>query len=197
MGPHGCLQPSATENTIILMSDYILQDRMAMRAPRRPAVSDADFRSALSGLASGVHVVTAADGVERVGRTVTSVLSLSDKPPSVLVSIDNTSRLSEIIARKGSFSMAMLAADQSEVGDAFAGRLGLDDRFVIGNWGTWASGQPKLGSAVSVIDCEVIGSMETPTHLLFAGAIVEAETDTSLMPLIWNRHGYHGLGGLD
>lgn len=39
--------------------------------------------------------------------------------------------------------------------------------------------------------------METGTHVLFAGAVVEAETDTSRSPLIWHRHGYHGLRRLD
>lgn len=60
-----------------LTPDFDLPDTMALRPVRRPTVSDADFRAAMSGMASTVHVVTARRGEERIGRTVTSVLSLS------------------------------------------------------------------------------------------------------------------------
>jgi len=54
-----------------------------------------------------------------------------------------------------------------------------------------------LMGAASALDCEVIGSMETGTHVLFVGAIVDAETSTSRAPLIWQRHQYHQLAGTD
>lgn len=180
-----------------LMTDFELPDTMALRPLRRPTVSDTEFRAAMAGLASSVHVVAAQRGDERVGRTVTSILSLSAQPPAVLVSIDIVSRLADIIAKTGGFSLAMLADDQGEIGDAFAGRVPAERRFDIGQWSAWPSGQPLLAGAATMLDCEVIGSMETGTHVLFAGAIVEAETDTSRSPLLWHRHRYHGLTGLD
>jgi flavin reductase (DIM6/NTAB) family NADH-FMN oxidoreductase RutF len=172
------------------MPDFDLPDSMALRPLRRPAVSDGEFRAAMSGLASSVHVVTARRGNERVGRTVTSVLSLSAQPPAILVSIDIVSRLADLIAKTGGFSMALLAADQHRVADVFAGKTDVADRFDTGAWGEWPSGQPMLTGAVTVLDCEVIGAMETGTHVLFAGAIVEAETDAGRSPLLWHRHGY-------
>ncbi len=175
------------------MPDFDLPDSMALRPLRRPAVSDAEFRAAMSGLASSVHVVTARRGGERVGRTVTSVLSLSATPPAVLISIDIVSRLADLIAKTGGFSMALLAADQAEIADTFAGKTAVEDRFAAGNWGQWPSGQPLLAGAVTTLDCEIIGAMETGTHVLFAGAIVEAETDATKSPLVWHRHGYRPL----
>lgn len=179
------------------MPDFDLPDSMALRPLRRPAVSDAEFRAAMAGMASSVHVVTAQRGRERVGRTATSVLSLSAQPPAVLVSIDIVSRLADFIAKTGGFSLAMLAEDQVAVGNAFAGQVEAEKRFEVGQWGAWPSGQPLLRGAVTVLDCEVIGAMETGTHVLFAGALVDAETDMSRRPLVWNRHNYHGLRGLD
>ena len=67
----------------------------------------------------------------------------------------------------------------------------------MGTWEDWPSGQPRLHGAVTNLDCEVIGAMETGTHVLFAGAVIEAETTSSRSPLLWQRHDYHGLGGLD
>lgn len=179
------------------MPDFALPDTMALKPLRRPSVSDAEFRSAMSGLASSVHVVSARRGTERVGRTATSVMSLSAQPPALLISIDIISRLADIIARTEGFSVALLASGQSAVADAFAGLVPSDERFNVGTWGAWPSGQPLLKGAVSVFDCEVIGAMETGTHVLFAGAIVDVQTQAQSTPLIWHRRGYRELSAID
>ena len=166
---------------------------MALRPLRRETVSGAEFRAAMAGIAASVHVVAAQRGNERVGRTATSVLSLSAQPPAILVSIDIVSRLADIIAKTGCFSLATLAQGQQDVADAFAGQVDAEHRFAIGDWDAWPSGQPHLNGASTMLDCEVIGAMETGTHVLFAGAIIEAETDTARKPLLWHRHGYHGV----
>lgn len=183
-----------TDAMASLTPDFDLPDSMALRASRRPPVGDAEFRAAMSGLAASVHVVTARHGEEQVGRTVTSVMSLSAQPPAILISIDIVSRLADLIAKSGGFSLAMLAEEQTAVADAFAGRLAAEFRFGVGEWGRWPSGQPLLAGSVTALDCEVIGAIETGTHVLFAGAIVETETTPDRRPLLWQRHTYHGLG---
>lgn len=179
------------------MPEFELPDSMKLHPPRHPVVGNAEFRAAMAAMASTVSVVTARRGDEQIGRTVTSAMSLSANPPTILVSIDMMSRLADLIVKTASFSFAMLADDQAEIADAFAGRVTAEHRFTLGRWGRWPSGHPMLLGAVTALDCEVIGSMETGTHVLFAGAIVEAETTTSRAPLIWQRHQYHTLGGLD
>jgi len=185
------------EDQLNVMADFELPDAMRLRPPRQPVVGDAEFRAAMSGFATTVCVVTARRGKEQIGRTVTSILSLSMNPPTILVSIDIMSRLADLIAKTGRFSLAMLANDQAAVADAFAGQLAPEERFNTANWSHWPSGQPMLLGAVTALDCDVIGSMETGTHVLFAGAVIEAETTTSRSPLLWQRHGYHGVGGLN
>lgn len=175
---------------------FELPDAMHLRPSRRPPVGNREFRAAMAAMASTVSVVTARRGDELVGRTVTSVMSLSLNPPAILISIDIISRLADVIAKTGGFSLAMLAEDQGAVADAFAGKLEPAERFAGSDWSEWPSGHPMLLGAVTALDCDVIGSMETGTHVLFAGAIVEAETTTSRSPLIWQRHHYHGLSGL-
>ena len=179
------------------MADFELPDTMKLHPPRQPVVGNAEFRAAMSALASTVSLVTAQRGEERIGRTVTSMLSLSLNPPTILVSIDIMSRLADLIAKTGGFSLAMLADDQAEIADAFAGQVAPAERFDIAKWSQWPSGHPMLLGAVTALDCDVIGSIETGTHVLFAGAVIEAETTTSRSPLLWQRHRYHGVGGLD
>jgi flavin reductase len=172
------------------MADFDLPDTMTMRPTRRPVIDGTEFRAAMAAMAASVSVVTAKRGDEQLGRTVTSLMSLSANPPTLLVSIDIMSRLADVVAKTARFSVAMLAQDQHAVADAFAGR-GAADRFGTGVWQNWPSGQLLLTGAVSAFDCEVIGSIQTGTHVLFAGAIVEVETTTSREPLIWHRHKYH------
>ena len=179
------------------MADFELPDTMKLHPPRNPLVGNAEFRAAMAAMASTVNVVTARRGDEVIGRTVTSMLSLAMTPPTILVSIDIMSRLADIIAKTNGFSLAMLADDQQAVGSAFAGGLPAEERFSVGEWSKWPSGHPMLAGAITALDCEVIGAIETGTHVLFAGAIIEAETTTGRSPLLWQRHQFHGLGGLD
>jgi flavin reductase (DIM6/NTAB) family NADH-FMN oxidoreductase RutF len=173
--------------------DFDLPDTMRLHPPRHPPVDNADFRAAMSSMASTVCLVTARRGDEMLGRTVTSVLSLSATPPAVLISIDIVSRLADLITKTGGFSLALLADDQADIADAFAGRTDPALRFETGDWRQWQSGHPILSGAVTSLDCDVIGAIETGTHVLFAGAIVDMETTTGRTPLLWQRHGYHRL----
>jgi len=179
------------------MTDFELPESMTLRPTRRPVVGTSEFRSAMSSMASSVCIVSAQRGEEVVGRTVTAVLSLSATPPALLVSIDIMSRLADVIAKTGGFSLALLAEEQTELADAFAGKVKAAERFKLGRWGKWPSGHPMLSGAVTVMDCDVIGAIETGTHVLFAGGIVEVETDAARKPLIWQQRHYRGISPID
>ena len=47
------------------------------------------------------------------------------------------------------------------------------------------------------MECEVIGAMETGTHVLYVGAIIEVESFADRSPLLWHRRAYHGVDGVD
>lgn len=180
----------------LAMPDFDLPDTMALRPTRHPTVGDREFRTAMASMAATVSVVTARRGDEVVGRTATSVMSLSLTPPAILVSIDIMSRMADLIAKTGGFSLAMLAHDQHDVADAFAGRHDPANRFGFGQWDRWPSGHPHLRGALTALDCEVIGSIETGTHVLFAGAVIEVE-GSQRAPLIWQDRAYRTIAGLD
>jgi flavin reductase (DIM6/NTAB) family NADH-FMN oxidoreductase RutF len=161
--------------------------------PRQPAVSHRDFTDTMARMATTVCLVTASFDGESSGRTATAVLSLSATPPSVLVSIDIATPLADIIVRARGFSLAMLSQDQQMIADAFAGKLGTIDRFLMGVWGTWPSGHPHLYGAATAFDCELIGTIDAGTHMLFAGAIVHTDLSNIAEPLIWHERRYRAL----
>lgn len=158
--------------------------------PQREPVSLQDFRDSMAALAGGVCIVTARDEDERAGRTATAVMSLSGSPPSLLVSLDNNSLLAAMIRKRGTFSIAMLTRAQWTIADAFAGRIASPHRFKCGHWSEWPSGNPKLELAMTAIDCDVIGRIETGTHALIAGAMVDIAHNAGQAPLVWHDRGY-------
>ncbi|WP_448952497.1 flavin reductase family protein [Labrys neptuniae] len=164
---------------------------MELTPSSRAPVERAEFSEAMSRLAATVCIVAGQWQGERQGRLATAVVSLSATPPSILVSIDRTSRLADLILASGHFSVAMLASGQDNIADAFAGKLGDIDRFDIGAWQSWSSGMPLLSEAAAAVDCEVIGSLSITSHLVFAGAIVETKLTQASEPLLWHRRGYH------
>lgn len=179
-------------------ADAAAASRRVSMSPASAAIGDAldfaHFTDTMSRLAATVCVAAAASGVERHARTVTAVTSLSARPPSLLVSITRGSDLARLIAKTGRFSLNLLAEGQEEVGDAFAGKLEIEDRFSVGRWTRWPSGQPRLQGAATAIECRVAGSVDLDTHCLFVGVLTGAETSEA-KPLIWYRRGYHGLEG--
>lgn len=159
------------------------------------ALDFAGFANTMASLASTVCVATAALGDERYGRTVTAVTSLSAQPPTLLVSIAKDSDLARLIEETKRFSLSLLAQGQQAIGDAFAGKGDVTDRFGIGTWEKWPSGQPKLAGAASSIECRLAGTIELDDRRVFIGVLIGAETSEA-SPLIWYERSYHGLAPL-
>lgn len=157
-------------------------------------VSHRQFADTMAHLASSVCIVTSGEAGQWEGRTVTAMASLSATPPSLVVSITKGSALAEQIVRTGGFSVAMLASDQNDIADIFAGKSISGGRFDTGQWESWASGRPKLSGAMAVIDCQLAGVIELDTHCLFAGIFMASEFGDH-KPLLWHNRGYAYLAG--
>ncbi|MGY0571891.1 flavin reductase family protein [Bradyrhizobium sp. RDM12] len=136
-------------------------------------VSSADFRGAMRHLTGGVSVITAGRGKDITGMTVTSVTSLSIDPPTLLVSINRDASSFPLIRRYGAFGVNILAADQLDVAERFAGKGGLKgaDRFAGARWVTAVSGVPLLVGALSAVDCEVEEIVERYSHGIVIGRV--------------------------
>ncbi len=173
----------------------MMPDRFRLEPASRPTVDARAFRDAMASMAATACLVTTQHGGERLGRTVTSVFSLSVEPPAILVSIDVSSQLADHVLATRGFSFAILAEDQSAIADAFAGRGAPDDRFGNGTWTSWRSGHPRLSGGVAAMDCTLIGAIETGTHILFAGAVVDLDLTPHRRPLIWHDRHYKSLAG--
>ena len=75
-------------------------------------VSSELFREAMSCVASAVSVVTTDGAFGCAGMTVSSMCSVSDDPPSVLVCLNKVSPVSEIVRTNGTMCVNVLRDNQ-------------------------------------------------------------------------------------
>jgi flavin reductase len=177
----------------IKLNDYAMPDSFHLEPALRPYADARTYRDAMASMATTACLVTTQFGAERLGRTVTSVFSLSVEPPAILVSIDMSSPMVDHIMKTRGFSFAILAQGQDGVADAFAGRGNPEHRFDAARWNSWKSGHPRLSEAVATMDCALLGSIETGMHVLFAGGVVDIDLVSDRAPLIWHGRRYKAL----
>src|SRR5205814_9187402 len=67
-----------------------------------------------------VAVLTVDHGGDRMGVTVSSLVSLSLEPPLIGVSIGKEASSYELVRRAGAFAISMLGSDQEELARRFA-----------------------------------------------------------------------------
>jgi flavin reductase (DIM6/NTAB) family NADH-FMN oxidoreductase RutF len=137
--------------------------------------SSADFRSAMRHLAGGVSVITVGRGADITGMTVTSVSSLSVDPPTLIVSVNRASSSWPLLRRDGVFGVNILAADQIDIAERFAGQDGLkgSERFAGAQWTPGASGVPLLAGALAAAECEAEEIIERHSHAIVIGRVLD------------------------
>jgi flavin reductase (DIM6/NTAB) family NADH-FMN oxidoreductase RutF len=138
-----------------------------------PDADIADFRLAMREFASGVAIVTCANGTERAGCTATALASLSLSPPSLVVCLERSSSTLAVLTRAGAFAVNILAAQHRALASRFAGGNGVDGeaRFEEGDWSAIMTGAPALVDALAALDCRVEEIVERHTHAIVIGAV--------------------------
>lgn len=154
------------------------------------------FRNLMRGHAGAVAVIATGQPGERTGLTATSVCSLSDSPPTILVCVNHSASAYPIIRDQRCFSINLLAACQDDIGNKFAGRTGLkgEQRFAGDNWITLQTGAPVLADALASLDCELVGEHDHGTHSIFIGRVRSAHEQTA-EPLLYFGGRFTALPG--
>ncbi|MGG7517697.1 flavin reductase family protein [Allorhizobium undicola] len=153
------------------------------------------LKLALRSLAGGVSVITAGDGDERTGATVTSATALSVDPPRMLVSLNRSSSTWPVVEKFGAFAVNILGSRHEALANQFAGIGGLKgpDRYRGFEWTRLATGAPLLDDAVAAIDCTIEEAIERHSHVIVIGK-VHAVRVTGRRSLVYQGGAYHHLG---
>lgn len=131
------------------------------------------LKSAMRYLAGGVCVITAGEGDDRTGMTVTSTLSLSMQPPTMIACVNLSSSSWPIIERYRHFCVNVLGDHQEEVANRFTGRDGCSgkDRYNGAEWDSLHSGAPVLVGALANVDCVLDEVIVRHTHAIILGRV--------------------------
>lgn len=153
------------------------------------------FKQALSQWASGVTVVTTQWNGENFGLTASSFTSVSLEPPLISVCLARSLYTHELLQHSGLFAVSILAADQIEMGQRFAGLIPeLDDRFEGLHCPVAVTGCPIIPGCLAWLDCRVQHSFEAGDHTLFVGEVLEAAARDDGTPLLYYNRDWRKLG---
>ena len=147
-------------------------------------VAPAEMRRVLGHFASGVTIVTGMYDGRPVGFACQSFTSVSLDPPLVLFCPANTSVTWPLIQQVGSFSVNVLAEDQTELCRQFA--VSGDNKFAGMTWRETAWG-PSLDGVLATVHCVVEQVHPAGDHQVVIGRVQELVTHRDVGPLLFFR----------
>lgn len=154
------------------------------------AVEEAEFRKAMSCFASGVTVVTTEHEGAQLGITVSAFSSLSLEPPLVLVCIEKSTHIHDVIGKAERFAVNVLHEGQQEISNQFASRA--DDRFEGIPVEAGRLKLPLLSDALAAVECRLHASLPGGDHTIFVGEVIGTHMRNG-NPLLYYRSAYRKL----
>jgi 3-hydroxy-9,10-secoandrosta-1,3,5(10)-triene-9,17-dione monooxygenase reductase component len=163
---------------------------------RPESVDDvAAFREAMRHLAGGVSVITAGAGEARTGLTVTSAVSLSVNPPTMLICVNRNASAWPVIQAERHFCVNILGARHQDVADRFAGRGGVKgaERYEGARWRRFVTGAFGLEDALAVVDCAVEEIIERHSHGIVIGGVRAVHIGGGAEALVYGHGRYRPM----
>ena len=162
---------------------------------KQPAILDPEqLRLSMRAWVSGVTIVTASHAGELHGMTVSSFTSVALEPPLIIISLQTASRTQILVSQAKAFAVTILAEDQQELSDRFAGRIpDTEDRLTGLETEMLATGAPFIKGSLAYLDCRVRQSISIGTNTLFLAEVVAARGNEEGQPLVYHDRKYHKL----
>ncbi|TQN43975.1 flavin reductase (DIM6/NTAB) family NADH-FMN oxidoreductase RutF [Blastococcus colisei] len=157
-------------------------------------VDAADFAAALGQYAAGVCLLTVRDGIDDVGTTVSSVMSVSAAPPLVAVGLSAQGYPAEVLEEVGTCGLTVLAAQHAIVASRFASAGRPSARHLLESvpWSR-APGSDAivLDDGLAALDCRLERLVEAGDHVVALLAVEAVPVlDADARPLLRLRGRY-------
>jgi flavin reductase (DIM6/NTAB) family NADH-FMN oxidoreductase RutF len=152
-----------------------------------PAVA---LRQILGTFATGVTVITTGSDEQVHGMTANAFMSVSLEPPLILISIARGTKMCDLLHEGGRFAVNVLADDQRELSDRFAGRAGEgapQPTFMI------VQDTPLVEGSAAHFVARVAKSYWGGDHSLFLGQVEYARREHGAKPLLFHGGQYGSL----
>ncbi len=155
------------------------------------SIEHTEFRQALGHFASGVTVITTQHQGQLHGTTVSSFCSLSLQPPLILVGIDLSANIHDLIIASNVFAVNILAEHAETLSRHFARRI--PDKFSNVSYRLGQLGVPLLDDALTRLECRLVARYPGGDHTIFIGEVISTSTQPHRQPLIYFRSAYERL----
>lgn len=132
--------------------------------------------SAFWNLSYGIYIVSVFDGERPTGCIANCVMQITAEPSTIAISINHENFTHSCIEKTGKFAISILgeSCDPSIIG-TFGFKSGKNVNKFDSVQYEIQDGMPVLSKSCAFFTCEVINTMETDTHTVFLGKVVEAD----------------------
>lgn len=133
-------------------------------------------KNAFRQLSYGVYIVSTWDEGRATGCTANSAMQITSEPATIAVSINHGNYTNECIQKLGKFAVSVLGehSDPGTIG-VFGFQSGRDNNKFDQVKPEIKGYMPIIPDACAYIVCEVADKMETDTHTVFLGKVVDAD----------------------
>lgn len=132
--------------------------------------------SAFRKLSYGVYVISAWDNGRPTGCTANSAMQITSDPATIAVSINHNNYTNKCIAESGHFAISVLSEESDP---SIIGTFGFQSGESVNKFDSVAyeirGNMPVVKDACAFISCEVIDKLETVTHTVFLGKVLDAD----------------------
>ncbi len=142
--------------------------------------------SAFHQLSYGVYLCTTWDEGRPTGCVANSAMQITSTPATLAVSINRLNYTNEVIKRCGYFTICVLAEDSDPllIGK-FGFQSGKDTDKFDGVAYAVRGKMPVVDDCCAFFTCKVVDSMETATHTVFLGEVLEADIPRKGKPMTY------------
>lgn len=131
-------------------------------------------------LSYGVYVVSTLDGDRATGCIANSIMQITSSPATIAVSMNHDNYTNSCIADSGKFAVSILS-EQSDPG--VIGQFGFQSGKDVNKFDSVkhhvVEGLSVVEDSCGYIVCKVIDKMETSTHTVFLGEVIEGDVTSS------------------
>ena len=152
------------------------------------------FRDVCGNFATGVSVVTMAGESGPRGLTANAISALSLDPTLFLVCVDLGATSYPVIDQAGKFAINLLAEDQEDVSNFFAGTTPADNPMGEIEYHMSDLGSPLIEGSLAWLDCRTHSILDGGDHKFFVGEVASCEiVRPEADPLLFFRGRYRGI----
>lgn len=143
-------------------------------------------------LSYGVYVISTWDNGRATGCTANSAMQITSEPATIAVSINHNNYTNQCIQESGRFAISILGENTNPgVIGTFGFKSGRDCNKFEEVEQAVRGFMPVVADACAYAVCEVVDKMETETHTVFLGKVVDADVLKADTPMTYAY--YHNV----